>query len=113
MPIELLAEVIVAGLLLGCFYAAVSLGLSVAFGLLDIPHIAHPAFLVLGAYCAWLLGGMGVDPVLAGLLCAPLFFGLGVAVYRFYHVAFERDDAGGGLRGLAFFFGLAFEWKWR
>lgn len=108
MPIELLAEAIVAGLLLGCFYAAVSLGLSVAFGLLDIPHIAHPAFLVLGAYCAWLLGGMGVDPVLAGLLSAPLFFGFGVAVYRFYHFAFERNDAEGGLRGLAFFFGLAF-----
>jgi len=28
------------GLLLGCFYAAVSLGLSVAFGLLDVPHVA-------------------------------------------------------------------------
>jgi branched-chain amino acid transport system permease protein len=108
MPVELLAEALIAGLLLGCFYAAVSLGLSVAFGLLDIPHIAHPAFLVLGAYGAWWLGEYGVDPIVAGLLLAPLFFGLGLAVYRFYHVAFERNDAEGGLRGLAFFFGLAF-----
>ena len=52
MPLELLVEALIAGLLLGCFYAAVSLGLSVAFGLLDIPHIAHPTFLVLGAYGA-------------------------------------------------------------
>ena len=35
MPPELLIEAIVAGLLLGCFYAAMSIGLSVAFGLLD------------------------------------------------------------------------------
>ncbi|MEQ1880456.1 MAG: branched-chain amino acid ABC transporter permease [Burkholderiales bacterium] len=108
MPLELLAEALIAGLLLGCFYAAVSLGLSVAFGLLDIPHIAHPAFLVLGAYGAWWLGNYGIDPLLAGLLLAPLFFALGLAVYGFYHFAFERNGAEGGLRGLAFFFGLAF-----
>ena len=41
---------LVFGLLLGCFYAAVSIGLSVAFGLLDVPHIAHPSILVAGAY---------------------------------------------------------------
>ena len=29
-------------MLLGCFYAAVSMGLSVSFGLLDVPHVAHP-----------------------------------------------------------------------
>ena len=47
MPLELLIEAVIAGVLLGCFYAAVSVGLSVVFGLLDIPHIAHPAVLVL------------------------------------------------------------------
>jgi branched-chain amino acid transport system permease protein len=108
MPPELIVEAVVAGLLLGCFYAAVSLGLSVAFGLLDIPHIAHPAFLVLGAYAAWWLAGLGVDPLLAGILLTPAFFGLGLLTYRFYHFAFERDGGEGGLRGLAFFFGLAF-----
>ena len=108
MPLDFFAEAIIAGLMLGCFYAAVSLGLSIAFGLLDIPHIAHPAFLVLGAYGAWWLGTHGVDPLLAGLLLAPLFFIFGLTIYRFYHFAFERDGAEGGLRGLAFFFGLAF-----
>lgn len=108
MSFELLIEAIVAGVLLGCFYAAVSIGLSVAFGLLDVPHIAHPAFLVLGAYGVYVLGQHGLDPLLAGVVMTPVFFLGGVAVYRFYHAVFERRGSDAGLRGLAFFFGVAF-----
>ena len=96
------------GLLLGCFYAAVSLGLSVAFGLLDVPHIAHPAFLVLGSYGTYVLGRNGWDPILAGIALMPVFFLIGVAVYRFYYETFEKRGAQTGVRGLAFFFGIAF-----
>lgn len=105
---ELLADALVLGLLVGCFYAAVSIGLSVAFGLLDVPHIAHPAILVLGAYASWALSQYGVDPILAGLLLSPLFFVLGVGLYRFYYYTFERRGSDASLRGLAFFFGVAF-----
>lgn len=108
MPAELLIEAVVSGILLGCFYAAVSLGLSVAFGLLDVPHIAHPAFLILGAYGAYLLALHGVDPLLAGALLTPVFFAVGVGFYRLYHTAFEKRGTDAGLRGLAFLFGVAF-----
>src|SRR5689334_12092269 len=84
------------------------MGLSVAFGLLDVPHIAHPAFVIVGAYATWLLTQHGFDPLVAGVLLMPLFFFAGLAVYRFYHAVFERRGADAGLRGLAFFFGLAF-----
>lgn len=108
MTADLFIEALIAGVLLGCFYAAVSLGLALAFGLLDVPHIAHPAFLVLGAYAVYGLNGLGVDPLIAGALLAPLFFLGGAGVYRFYHAVFERRGTDHGLRGLAFFFGLAF-----
>ena len=108
MDIELLYEAILAGILLGCFYAAVSLGLSIAFGLLDVPHIAHPAFLVLGAFATYVLVGYGLDPILGGVLLMPLFFVLGLGVYQFYYATFERRGTDQGLRGLAFFFGIAF-----
>jgi len=108
MSFELLGEAIIAGVLLGCFYAAVSVGLSVAFGLLDVPQIAHPSFLVLGAYGAYFLGSFGLDPLLAGVLLTPVFFLAGLAVYRLYHAAFERRGTDAGLRGLALFFGIAF-----
>ena len=85
-----------------------SLGISLVFGLLDIANIAQPAFLILGAYSAYVMNGsFGLDPILAGVLVTPLFYGLGVLVYRVYYESFERrgEEA---LRGLVFFFGLLF-----
>ena len=108
LSFELLPDAIVLGILVGCFYAAVSIGLSVAFGLLDVPHVAHPAFLVLGSYGAYVLGQHEWDPLLSGLALMPAFFVLGIAVYRFYHETFERRGSEAGVRGLAFFFGIAF-----
>ncbi len=105
---ELLANVLVAGILLGGFYAAISLGLSLSFGLLDVVNIAHPAFVIFGSYMAYLLNTTwGVDPVLAGLLFAVPFYFLGVAIYRIYYESFEKTGAE-SLRGLVFFFGLFF-----
>jgi branched-chain amino acid transport system permease protein len=107
MFLELLPEALLFGVLLGCFYAAVSIGLSVSFGLLDVPHVAHPAIMVFGAYCTFLLNTWGIDPIVAGLMLMPVFFLLGMAIYRFYYETFERRGSEAGVRGLAFFFGLA------
>ena len=46
---ELLLNAIAAGLLLGGFYAALSLGMTIVFGQLDIVNIAHPAFIIVGS----------------------------------------------------------------
>ncbi len=109
MPsLDLLLNAVVAGILLGGFYAAVSLGISVSFGLLDVVNIAHPAFIILGSYTAYAMNHFfGVDPLLTGLLFAPVFYGLGVAVYRLYYAGFERQGEA-SLRGLVFFFGILF-----
>src|SRR3954453_786216 len=105
---DLLLEAMLFGVLLGCFYAAVSIGLSVSFGLLDVPHVAHPAVMVLGSYFTYVLSGYGLDPIVAGVLVMPAFFVLGVLIYRFYYEAFEKRGSEAAVRGLAFFFGLAF-----
>ncbi len=105
---DLLAEALIFGVLLGCFYAAVSIGLSVSFGLLDVPHVAHPAVMVLGSYATYMIASQGLDPILAGVLLMPVFFVIGVALYRFYYESFEKRGAEAGVRGLAFFFGIAF-----
>ena len=105
---DLLFEAVLFGVLLGCFYAAVSIGLSVSFGLLDVPHVAHPALMVLGSYCTFIVAGWGLDPIVAGVLLMPLFFVFGVLLYRFYYESFEKRGTEAGVRGLAFFFGLAF-----
>src|ERR1051325_4037977 len=107
--IDLLRDAVVLGVLLGCFYAAVSVGLSVSFGLLDVPHVAHPAFLVLASYGVYQLNeSYDIDPLLAGLAITPLFFLLGLLAYRVYYQTFERRGSDAGVRGIAFFFGIAF-----
>ena len=106
---ELLLDAVVLGLLVGCFYAAVSIGLSISFGLLDVPHVAHPAFLVLASYGTYILNEKaGIDPILAGLMLTPIFFLLGIIAYRLYYETFERRGSDASVRGLAFFFGIAF-----
>src|SRR6185436_15582694 len=108
LSLDLLGNALVSGLLLGGFYAAVTIGVSISFGMLDIVNIAHPAFIILGSYIAYIANTMlGVDPILASLVMAPAFYLLGAAVYQVYYLSFERrgDEA---LRGLAFFFGLLF-----
>jgi branched-chain amino acid transport system permease protein len=105
---DLLVNSVVAGILLGGFYAAVSLGISMTFGLLEVANIAHPAFVVAGAYAAYMMNSVfGLDPIVTGLLCTPIFYVLGVAVYRIYYASFERIGEQ-SLRGLVFFFGILF-----
>ena len=105
---ELLLNAVVAGILLGGFYAAVSLGISVTFGFLEVANIAHPVFVIAGAYAAYVMNtAFALDPILTGLLFTPLFYGLGVIVYRIYYISFERMGEE-SLRGLVFFFGLLF-----
>jgi branched-chain amino acid transport system permease protein len=106
---DLLRDAVVLGLLLGCFYAAVSVGLSISFGLLDVPQVAHPAFLVLASYGVFLINDRyEIDPLLAGLLITPLLFLLGFVTYRIYYETFEKRGSDAGVRGIAFFFGIAF-----
>jgi branched-chain amino acid transport system permease protein len=105
---DLLINAIVAGLLLGGFYAAVTAGVSISFGMLDIVNIAHPAFIILGAYIVYFINiNFGVDPILVSILLLPVFFALGAAVYEVYYLSFEKRGQE-SLRGLAFFFGLLF-----
>ena len=106
--LDLFGNAILSGLLLGGFYAAVTIGVSISFGMLDIVNIAHPAFILLGSYIAYTANTVfGIDPILASLMALPAFYLLGMAIYQVYFMAFERrgDEA---LRGLAFFFGLLF-----
>src|ERR1700716_2808253 len=106
---DLLLGAVVLGGLLGCFYAAVSVGLSVSFGLLDVPHVAHPAFLVLASYAVFFLNDrFDIDPLVAGLLITPLFFVFGLVAYRIYYEIFEKRGSDAAVRVIALFFVIAF-----
>jgi branched-chain amino acid transport system permease protein len=105
---DLLINAVVSGILIGGFYAAVTSGVSLSFGILDIVNIAHPAFIILGSYIAYIANAtLGIDPILAAIAMMPVFYVLGAGIYHVYYVSFEKRGQE-SLRGLAFFFGLLF-----
>src|SRR6266851_3314440 len=108
VSLDLLINAIVAGILLGGFYAAVTVGITISFGMLDIANIAQPAFILLGSYAAYIVNShFGADPILIGIVMLPVFYVIGMAVYRLYYYSFElRGEQ--SIQGLAFFFGLLF-----
>jgi branched-chain amino acid transport system permease protein len=105
---DLLINAIVSGVLIGAFYAAVTAGVSMSFGILDIVNIAHPAFIILGSYIAYIVNiHLGIDPIIVAIVAMPAFYALGAGIYQAYYVSFEKRGQE-SLRGLAFFFGLLF-----
>lgn len=93
------------GLVNGAFYALLSLGLAVIFGLLGIVNFAHGALYMLGAFAAWImLDKFGINYWFA-LLLAPLTVGvLGVLVERLFLKHLYKLDP---LYGMLLTFGLA------
>lgn len=85
IPLQVLLGQVMLGLVNGAFYAVLSLGLAVIFGLLRIVNFAHGAFFMMGAFVAFLTGrhfGIGFWPA---LLLAPLVVGLAGSVFeRFF-----------------------------
>ncbi|HUN44059.1 MAG TPA: branched-chain amino acid ABC transporter permease [Acetobacteraceae bacterium] len=72
VPGPLLFGQLLLGLINGAFYAMLSLGLAVIFGMLNIINFAHGALFMMGAFAAWMLlqyGGIGYFPA---LILAPL-----------------------------------------
>lgn len=83
IPLSAMLSQLLLGLVNGSFYAILSLGLAVIFGLLNVINFAHGALFMLGAMLAW----MGLNyfslPYWAMLVLAPLVTGLfGILIER-------------------------------
>ena len=105
IPVQALLGQLLLGLVNGSFYAMLSLGLAVIFGLLGIVNFAHGALYMVGAYVAWLsLDQFGLNYWVA-LIVAPLVVGLlGVVIERLFLKRLYQLDP---LYSLLLTFGLA------
>ena len=105
IPVQAFAGQLLIGLINGSFYALLSLGLAIIFGMLRVINFAHGAQYMLGAFIGYILLatlGIGYWPA---LILAPLAVGLfGMAVER---LALSRLYEVDPLYGLLFTFGLA------
>lgn len=101
-------QIAILGLLLGGVYALMASGLTLLFGVMRVVNLAHAAFVVLGAFFAFYLWeGLGVDPLISMVLSLPVFFALGVVIYRLLFPRIEGSPRFGEMTVLLTF-GLAF-----
>jgi branched-chain amino acid transport system permease protein len=105
IPPQALFGQLLIGLINGAFYAMLSLGLAVIFGLLNIINFAHGAQYMMGAFCAWfLLTYLGLN-YWAALILAPIVIGAtGLVIERLFLKRIYQLDH---LYGLLLTFGLA------
>ena len=105
IPVQALLGQLLLGLVNGSFYAMLSLGLAVIFGLLNIINFAHGALYMMGAYAAWIgLTYFGIG-YWESLLLAPLILGaFGMLIERALLQWLYKLDH---LYGLLLTFGLA------
>jgi len=105
IPLQAFLGQLMLGLVNGAFYAMLSLGLAVIFGLLDIVNFAHGALYMVGAFAAWImLDSWGINYWFA-LILAPLVVGvLGVLMER---LLLKRLYGLDPLYGLLLTFGVA------
>ncbi len=105
VPVQALMGQLLVGLINGSFYALLSLGLAVIFGLLRVINFAHGAQYMLGAFVALLLLTVGGINYWLALLLAPLVVGLFAAIVE--RTMLSRLYKLDHLYGLLFTFGLA------
>ncbi len=73
----------IAALLLAGIYAAMSVGMTIIYGVMKIVNLAHAGFLMLGAYFAFeLYERFHIDPLISSVIALPVFFVIGVVVYQ-------------------------------
>ncbi|MBC7444539.1 MAG: branched-chain amino acid ABC transporter permease [Polaromonas sp.] len=104
IPLQAFLGQLLLGLVNGAFYALLSLGLAVIFGLLGIVNFAHGALYMLGAFAAWImLDSLGIN-YWAALFLAPLVVGIfGMVIERLFLKHLYKLDE---IYGLLLTFGL-------
>jgi len=81
MPLELVVNVALAGVLTGLVYGLMALGLSVIFGVVRVVNFAHGEMMTIAMYAAVMLfAHWNIDPFIAALPIAAAFFALGYAL---------------------------------
>ncbi len=105
VPVQALFGQLLIGLINGAFYALLSLGLAIIFGLLNVINFCHGALYMLGAFVAWFLLEKAGVGYWAALILSPLAVGLlGVVIER---TLLRRIRGLDPLYGLLLTFGIA------
>jgi branched-chain amino acid transport system permease protein len=82
--LEIIAQAVINGLLIGGIYALVSIGVTLIFGVVKIVNFAQGEFVMIGMYITFFLATqLGIDPLVSLLVSMPALFVIGVLVQQF------------------------------
>jgi branched-chain amino acid transport system permease protein len=104
MSEQLIAQ-LVSGLLIGCMYSLIAIGLTLIWGVMNIVNFAHADFLMIGMFISfWMYTLYAVDPLYSIPLCAVSLFALGWVIYKFI---VSKVMTGPGLAQVVVTFGVS------
>lgn len=102
-----IAGVLVNTVISAALYATMAYGLAVIYGVMRIINLAHAGLMMLGAYATFtLFTRFGLDPFLSLLVVGPLFFLIGVVLYRLVVRRLPRSGATPSMESLLLLFGV-------
>ncbi len=82
--LEIVAQAVINGLLIGGIYALVSIGVTLIFGVIKIVNFAQGEFVMIGMYISFFLASQfGIDPILSLFVSMPVLFVVGVLIQHF------------------------------
>jgi branched-chain amino acid transport system permease protein len=82
--LEIVAQAVINGLLIGGIYALVSIGVTLIFGVIKIVNFAQGEFVMIGMYISFFLFSyLGIDPILSLIVSMPVLFVVGVLIQHF------------------------------
>lgn len=101
---NIIAQSMGYGILIGGVYAVMASGLSLIFGVTKVTQIAHPVLIIVGCYLTfWLASSVGIDPFLSILIIAPALYLMGSLIYR---LIVSHSSKGSPLATLLALFGV-------
>ena len=82
--LEIVAQAVINGLLIGGIYALVSIGVTLIFGVIKIVNFAQGEFVMIGMYISFFLATQfGIDPIVSLIVSMPVLFVVGVLIQHF------------------------------
>lgn len=85
MGLDIIAQVLVYGIITGSLYGLAAAGIALIFGVMNVLQVAHGSLIMLGGYmCFWLFYFFRIDPLISIPLVMIVFLMVGVVLYRIF-----------------------------
>jgi branched-chain amino acid transport system permease protein len=95
MELSAIIDILIAGIVRGGLFVMMALGLSIIFGVMNVPNFAHGEFYMIGAYCAYYANAVyGLNPIVSIALAGMGGFAAGAIIEKTAFTALRKKSVG-------------------